>query len=257
MRKLHSAVLALALLNVAVGIAAAQEPAAAATRPPADTTSSDRWSFIVEPYFMLPTMSGTSGVRGLEADVDASSGQILGALDFGAMLYLEMRRAEWAFSLDGMYMNLGASGSTKLGTVDMDLQQAGIMAAGYRRIKRWAEVMLGFQFNSLEGSFRGSGPLGVNLNDDKYWVDPYLGARWTLPRDKWRLGLLGAVGGFGIGSDFAWQVFPQLGYRFNSLFELNAGYRAIGMDYKEGSGGDEFLYDVVTYGPQVGARFHF
>jgi len=118
--------------------------------------------------------------------------------------------------------------------------------------------MLGVQFNSMKGSLKGSGPLGVNLSDTQSWVDPYLGVRLTLPReDKWRFGFNGFIGGFGVGSDFAWQVFPNLGYRFNNLFELSGGYRAIYMDYKNGSGNEEFTYKLTTYGPQLGGMFHF
>jgi hypothetical protein len=203
-------------------------------------------------------MSGTAGVRGLTSDVTVSSSDIFNALDFGAMLYVELHNDQWAFALDGQYMDLGQSGTTRLGTVDVDLKQSGLMAAGYRRIKPWAEAMLGFQFNTIKGSLKRGGPVAVDLSDEQSWIDPYLGTRLTLPRkDKWRFGFNGFIGGFGVGSDFAWQVYPNLGYRFNNLFELNGGYRAIYMDYKHGSGNDEFTYKMTTSGPQLGGMFHF
>ena len=260
MRTVHRIVLACCLTATCTGLASAQEPAAPATPAPpsADTTSSDNWSWVVEPYFLVPTMSGTSGIHGLTSDVNASSGDILGALDFGAMLYLEVNNPKWAFSLDGTYMDLGASGDTKLGSVDVDLKQSGVMAAGYRRFEPWAEVMFGLQFNAIKGSLTSSGPLGVHRSDNQGWVDPYLGVRLTAPRaDKWLFAFTGAVGGFGIASDFAWQAFPQIGYRFNPLFELTGGFRAIAMDYENGSGSGAFVYNMITYGPQVGAKFHF
>ena len=75
--------------------------------------------------------------------------------------------------------------------------------------------------------------------------------------NKWQLGVMGDVGGFGISSDFAWHVFPFVGYRFSRLFELRAGYRAIGMKYEKGEGEDYFLYDMTTFGPQLGFMFRF
>lgn len=226
--------------------------------PVADSASSAGWQFIVEPYLLVPSMSGSAGVAGLTADVKANSGDIFSVFESGAMLYLEMHDPLWAISLDGLYMHLGDSGSTRLGTVDVDLKQSGVMLAGYRRVKPWAEVMLGIQFNAMDVSLKGSGPVAVDQGTDQNWVDPYVGVRVTAPRaDKWRFSFLGAIGGFGIGSDFAWQVFPQVGYRFSPLFELHGGYRAFGMDYSNGSGTDQFDYNLTTYGPQVGARFHF
>ena len=65
------------------------------------------------------------------------------------------------------------------------------------------------------------------------------------------------VGGFGVGSQLAWQVFPAVSYRFTPLLEIEGGYRAIGMDYENGSGNEKFVYDLTTYGPQLGLKFHF
>jgi len=257
MRMHRSTPLVCVLLAVCAGGASAQEPAAAAT-PPAAAAPANGWNCLVEPYFLIPTITGTSGIRGLTADIDASSGDILGALDIGAMLYFEVNNPQWAFSLDGMYMDLGASAGTRLGTVDLDLKQTGIMLAGYGRIKPWAELMAGVQFNVIKAALQSSGPQGVNLEGDKNWVDPYFGVRLTLPRqDKWRFAFMGAIGGLGVGSDFAWQLFPQMGYRFHPHFELTGGFRVLSMNYDQGTGNTQFIYDLITYGPQVGARLHF
>jgi hypothetical protein len=75
--------------------------------------------------------------------------------------------------------------------------------------------------------------------------------------NRWRLRISGNIGGFGIGSDLAWQVYPFVGYRFSRLFELSAAYRWLGMDYETGSGTDMFRYDMVTFGPEIGFVFHF
>jgi hypothetical protein len=257
MMSVRPCLLAGCLIAAVAGSAFAQDSSATSVPSPAAPSPSG-WHWIVEPYLLIPNMSGTSGMRGLTSDVKASSSDIFNALDFGAMLYVEMHNNQWAVALDGTYMDLGVSGTTKLGSVDVDLKQTGVMALGYRRVEPWAEAMLGFQFNSIKGSLKASGPVAVELNDDQTWVDPYLGARLTLPRnDNWRFGFNGFLGGFGIGSDFAWQVYPNLGYRFNDLFELNAGYRAIYMDYTHDSGSDEFTYKMTTFGPQVGGMFHF
>lgn len=258
LRLLLPAIVLAVACTAPAGAQSADSTAAPAAGSATSVAGSRRWHFVVEPYILAPSMSGTSGVGGIEADVEADAGDIFGALDMGAMLYLEMHDDTWALVLDGMYMDLGGSGTTVLGTVDVGMTQSGVMAAAFRRVSPWAEAMVGVQFNAIEGSLESSGPLGLDRGADKSWVDPYLGVRVVAPRgDAWRLAFMGYVGGFGIGSDFAWQAFPEVGYRFNPLFELAGGYRAIGMDYEDGDGTEKFVYDIVTYGPQLGLKFHF
>jgi anti-sigma factor RsiW len=104
----------------------------------------------------------------------------------------------------------------------------------------------------------GSSPLAIDESDDQTWFDPGLGVRLSAPdAGRWHLSLQGDIGGFGIGSDFAWQVYPIVGYRFSDLFEVAGSYRAISMDYTSGEGSDKFVYDLTTFGPQAGLLFRF
>ncbi len=224
----------------------------------------DRWNFVVAPYLLFPHMNGESSVRGNPVEVDVGPGDIFENLDFGAMLYLEMANRDWAITLDGLYMNLGAKGQTPVTGRDaeVDMKQLAIQVNGLRRVAPWAEIGIGGRFNSIEqGLFVAPGEIvlpGIDVSERNNWFDPLIAARFTAPLEsKWQLGISGDVGGFGIGSDFAWQVFPYAGYRFSRLFELAAGYRAIGMKYETGSGDDYFLYDMVIFGPQIGFVFHF
>jgi len=256
MNKLHALLLA-SCLATSVGLVGGT-PAPVAAAPGPDPVSADGRSWILEPYFLVPTMSGTSGIRGLEADVNASSGDILSALDFGAMLYIEMHGPKTSVSLDNMYMNLGAGGDTRLGTVDVDMRQTGVALTGYRRFGHSFEGTLGVTFNSIKGGLTSSGPLGVDLSDHQIWVDPYVGIRLQTPNPKrWRFTFNGSVGGFGVGSDFAWQAFPEIGYRCSPTFEISGGFRALDMDYENGTGSEKFVYNMTTYGPQLGAKIHF
>lgn len=69
------------------------------------------------------------------------------------------------------------------------------------------------------------------------------------------LSLRGDIGGFGVGSDLAWQVHGKAGYRFSELFGLDLAYRVISMDYEKGDPG--FVYDMRIFGPELGLVFHF
>lgn len=217
-----------------------------------------KWSYTFAPYFLMPHMNGTISVRSVEANVDATPSDIFDDLQSGFMAYFEARDPSWAIGVDYLYMNLGESGTTPGGTVDADLKQTGISVLGMRRVAPWAEAVAGFQWNSIDAALKSSGSGAVDVALNPSWTDPMIGARLTLPGEgKWNGSLLAIVGGFGVGSDFAWQVYPVVSYRFSPLISIGAAYRAIGMDYTEGSGADEFKYDVTTFGPEIGIGFHF
>ena len=61
------------------------------------------------------------------------------------------------------------------------------------------------------------------------------------------------IGGFGVSSDFTWDVMGGLGYEVSDSISLVAGYRGLGVDYKH----DGFVFDVVQDGPILGAVFRF
>lgn len=73
--------------------------------------------------------------------------------------------------------------------------------------------------------------------------------------DRWDLSLRGDIGGFGIGSDFTWQMTALLGYRF-PLFGADAtaaiGYRILDQNYDDG-----FEWDMTLHGPVLGLGIRF
>jgi hypothetical protein len=171
------------------------------------------------------------------------------------MLYLEANNGTWGVSLDGIYMNL-EQGAERV-PLEAGMKQGAVELSGYRRVGEWAEVLLGGRLNVLGASLIGEGGI-IDRKDDKVWFDPFLGARLRVPNTgKWHLAIRGDVGGFGVGSDFAWQVYPLVGYRFSRLFEATVAYRWLDMDYKTGSGEDAFRYNMTIFGPEVGLLFHF
>ena len=65
------------------------------------------------------------------------------------------------------------------------------------------------------------------------------------------------IGGFGVGSNFAFQIYPTVGYRFVDWFTLAGGFRLLTMDYETGEGEQRFVYDMSIYGPFLGGIFRF
>ena len=140
------------------------------------------------------------------------------------------------------------------------MKQLALEVTAMRRLASWAEVGVGGRLNVIEGGLfveEGQVLPGIDVSQTKTWFDPLIAARFIAPLKRWQLGVSGDIGGFGIGSDLAWQANPFVGYRFSRLFELAAAYRWLGMDYETGSDTDMFRYDMVTFGPEIGFVFHF
>ena len=94
------------------------------------------------------------------------------------------------------------------------------------------------------------------------WVDPVLGLRLRhrfTPNQE--VFVRGDIGGFGIsGSQFAWQAVGAYSYAWQfSGYQIAAvlGFRALGVNYRRGSGPDAFGIDEVFYGPIIGASSAF
>jgi len=94
------------------------------------------------------------------------------------------------------------------------------------------------------------------------WIDPFLGARlrWQ-PAQGEEVSLRGDVGGFGAGSKFTWQVLAAYNWLLCIHGPLTVdgyvAYRALAVDYQEGSGVNRYVFDVVQHGPVLGVRGRF
>jgi hypothetical protein len=118
---------------------------------------------------------------------------------------------------------------------------------------------------TVSGTLAGLGPLGLTLTKEgtlsaegtKQWVDPVVGARL---RHQFVPGLnlvvSGDVGGFDVGSRFSWQAIAALDYDFmktnNVIWSGMVGYKALYVDYSQGSGLTRYEYDMTMYGPIFG-----
>ncbi len=232
-----------------------------AQETPIADESTTGWNFIIEPYMMLPNMNGETGIGDLlpTVEVDANVGDVFGHLKMGAMLYMEATNDTWAVSSDVLYMKLGQDIQARkfITGGDVTMQQVAWEVAGLRKVMPWLDAGIALRLVSLDMEINTKTLLTErNASTNETWVDPVIVARTQgLINDKWLYNLRGDFGGFGIGSDFTWQLQADFGYKFSKLFYTTLGYRVISIDYDKGGGSDRFLYDVNTYGAVV--RFGF
>lgn len=233
-------------LAVAMAVARSVTPASAQSAP-------NEWTAFVAPYLMGAAMGGTTTVRGFEVDIDLSASNIFSNLQFGAMGIAIARKGNWGFGTDLVWMALG----TTVGDTDVDFNQGAFAFYGLRRLSPTAELTFGMRVNTLQGELTFKGP-DITRNQDRTWVDPIVGVNFQTPsRRRMQLRLYAEVGGFGAGSDFTWQVFPDLSINLTKTASLEFGYRWLDLDYATGEGNEQFRYDVLTQGPVLGFAFNF
>lgn len=239
-----------AVLGLAFGASLTFVPHAAAQPP------DDRWQVTLAPYLMGAAMDGTTVVRGREAEIDVSASDVFENLEFGFMGMLVARKGDWGFTGDIVYAALGVTIDTP--PADIDPTQLIFTAQGLRRLSDAADLTFGLRVNHLNGQINFKGPLGLEVEQSKNWVDPVVGLilRTTGER-RWHVTLIGDIGGFGVGSDLTWQLFPALGVGMTERLSLEIGWRFLDTNYKTGEDNERFEYDVLTHGPALGFAFRF
>jgi hypothetical protein len=188
------------------------------------------------------------------------------------MVVGEATNGTWGIVADIIYVKTEADESVTrtvagipvslAGSVETSILTATVMGE-YRAIAQprgTLDLMAGARIWSVDndielGLSAGGAPLAAfSGSDGSTWVDPMIGikGRFNL-NPSWYLTGWGMIGGFGAGSEIAWDVLGGAGYQWNERFSIVAGYRALGVDYQK----DGFVFDVVQHGPILGAVIRF
>ncbi|MDF1860080.1 MAG: hypothetical protein P1U87_07685 [Verrucomicrobiales bacterium] len=107
----------------------------------------------------LPWGDGIMGAKGIEAGVQFGGDTLLKNLDMAALAGLEGRKGKFGFILEGMYLNVGVSGTTPgrlLSTVAVSFDQTIAEATGTYRIlesdRGFVELLAGARLISVNSS---------------------------------------------------------------------------------------------------------
>jgi hypothetical protein len=231
--------------------------------------SSGKYKLYLEPYLMFTSMSGTTGLGNLpNTFICVPASDVFSHLKIGGMLYAEVHNDKLAYTSDLFYANLSEDASGKNGIISgsASLKQFLWELEGLYRLNPWLEAGVGARINNITAglNINYNPPLGGasksgSESKSNTWVDPLVVVRLkTVVENKWLFQLRADMGGFGIGSQFAWQLQPDIFYRASKLMQFGIGYRIISMNYNNNkSGSDYFLYDMEEYGPQIRIGFNF
>ena len=259
-----AAVAAALVMNLAGAAAAAEEPAPPAKTPPAAKSSGvppDGWRHEIALYVAATGMSGQAAAGGVEADVDLPFSEILDQLEAAGMVAYRAEKGRGAIFANVLFMGLGGTKDLRAGgTAEADFDETLFEVDGAWRFAKHLEVYGGARLVSLEARLELRPVLGGTLEGDgsKTWVDPLVGLRYATPLGKhWTFVFRADAGGFGIGSDFAWQALAHFDWRISKHWGAAFGYVILDIDYDDGEGSDFFLYDIAAQGPLAAATFSF
>jgi hypothetical protein len=223
------------------------------------------------PYFILTRMVGDVTIRGVNAPVDVTMGEMWDLfthdLNFAFVGQLEAKYGRLGFLANGVYMDMTPHGEVRNLRFNAPFSQTVLdLAFSYELgskadcqcLVRRLELVAGVRYNSLTADVTVTGPLGntASLSGARNWTDPIVGLRAEIPLSRcWTLLWRGDVGGFGINgcSQFTWNIEAALAYHCSDRCSLFAGYRWLDIDYARG----EFAYDMQIDGPMVGLIFRF
>lgn len=253
------------------------------------------WEYQFTPYGWLPWLSGNATIRGRNFKVAANPAQILENTDFVWMSYMQAKNGPltlftdiiygdvssaksivssdadvtlgaalsadyqfWTVEMGGMYEVMKWRSRAGLADPDMVLE----MVAGGRYWHQQLDVQVALAGTTNIGGLIISGNTALASSGGVDWIDPFIGARLRyMPAAGESLILRGDVGGFGVGSQFTWQVKATYNWYLGTYRDIDfdgyMGYRALSVDYDRGSGTDRYVYDVLQQGPVVGFTGRF
>jgi hypothetical protein len=235
---------------------------------PACAAAEEEWSFSRTPYLWAMSLDGSVVVNGQAADVAMGFDTLFENLNMGVMVDMRARRGKFASSV---YGKVSADKTSAGGAITTSI------SSGLTFIEVGASCALdpaplgdgtnSVTFEPYVGARYTLISLDVSINSFSgsahiEWVDPIIGMRsyWRLA-DR-RQGMVGGdVGGFGLGSEFSWQVLAVAGYDFDVMEWRDGtaftGYRALGQDYGDRSGAGREEWAVIPHGPLMGLSVRF
>ena len=219
----------------------------------AQAQEGNNWDFELAPlYLWAISIDGDLGIRGRTTSASVDFSDIWDNLEGVfttrfSMLYKE----KFGLWFDYNYLDLGKEKASDMANIEAGFtSQIVNLGATYRFMqgKHTWDGGAGIRYIRLDSEIDLNNA-GVRLSGDQDWVDPVIGARYSLAfTDKWALRLYGDIGGFGVSSDLTWQGLALIDFQPWRNVAIVAGYRALYSDYTD----DGFTYDATVHGPVVG-----
>jgi hypothetical protein len=239
----------------ALAALAGERPIAAAPAP----AQEPGWTFDAFIYYWSAGLSGELTVDGQDIDLEGGDDGFSGETDLSGFLGdFEAHRGPWTCALAPIFVNLETTGDQSAAVAaDVEIRariHEGFVARDLGRSWEWLAGARYYELDTAVDLSAGGVPSGSS-EDERAWVDPIVGARYHPEFGDWSLRARADVGGFGVGSDLAWNASALVGYRFSRWCSIQAGYRVLSLDFSSDS--ERVAYDLTMKGPVLGVTFSF
>jgi hypothetical protein len=218
------------------------------------------WEKSVALYLWALSMEGDQVVEGNPIEVDTSFSDILSDLDAAFTIHAEAKKDRWLALFDVNWGKLGPE--TPPQVEDLEVEFAFVELGGGYLLKEKLYLLFGARYITLDveaviGGLPAPAP-SFEAGGDEDWIDPYIGLRYQHPfAQKWSVILRTDVGGFGVGSDLAWNVAALLERDLSRRTSLILGAGYLDVDYEDGQGDELFVYDIKHTGLLLAFNFTF
>jgi hypothetical protein len=221
------------------------------------------WTFDVNLYAWAAGLDGRMRTLPPLPTVDVSIGfdQVLKNLDGALMGTAELGYGRFFVFTDLIFSKISPDKTFQVRRVEGDIsldssEFIGLAAAGYRIIEdpRYSlDLMAGVRGFSMNNTLTlDTRRVSIDYGKRETWFDAVGGFRLSyVIAPQWYAKVI-ALAGAG-QSKYEWDVFGGVGYEFNKRWGAFAGFRALKVDYSN----DNFIYDVVQYGPILGVHLQF
>ncbi len=226
-------------------------------------TNDNDWQFNLTPIYVW--------VVGVEGHGNASDRTVTTSYEYEDVFDLDaaylghfeaMHKSNWGFLIDANYIGLTGGQTFSVGGVlEMEFEATIAEFSGLYRITRQNhqfDLIAGVRYVDIDVDVNLTGRPNLEVNLSQNWVDPLIGVRWGWQFAKnWSLSARGDIGGFGVGSDFAWQAIGLVDWQPFEYVSFIAGYRALYEDYEAEDGLALLDLEATFLGPVVGINFRW
>jgi len=211
------------------------------------------WYFSLRPYFFLSGLSGAVTAGPLTFPINSSFGDLIENVRIGGFLAFTAEKGQWGMYADFQYISLTGNSP---GLIDAEFGLDNLIAeadVSFRPANApTLKFMAGLRLYSVEQSLSIRGNPQPNVSATV--VDPILAAHgvWQLG-ERWDFELRGDIGGFGVGSEFTYQLLALAHWNISPSINVPFGYRILSYQIKTG----DIWMDTRMSGLVLGLDFRF
>lgn len=273
-------------MSFGVSVVAAQDAPDNAAAPSSSGPQANDWSITVAPYLWLPQIQGTVSTHGVTAAIDLNYHQLFDLMGngdlFAAGAHIEGRYRQLSFFLDDFGGIARPQTSVVYGPNEMLPGRADVtfnfnlleFGPAYRVLDLPVgegraisiDLLTGGRFMYIYNSIsvlNAQGQVDQKVKATTTWVDPFVGGRWWVPvSESIDVVFRGDIGGFGAGSELAWNLIGGIQYELpwrpgGARTTLAAIYKAFDFEYQTGSAPQKTVLALNLRGPALGLTFDF